>query len=227
MTTFVFFHYGDDQLAPFLLVQSIRTLTQGAFVIQCSDRQSIKISGVDAFCQFDGDLTEPMYMRMISWRDLRLSEPAIYLDADMLLVRELDSAPILAGDDAGLCRREFDRDWRVNPHELVPEYSGKRLDEVWPYVGCFTAASSYSFWAECADRYERLDAKFRRWWGDQEVLREIASANKFSIRELPESVYACLPDRVASVTTKPRCLHFKGAERKDLMLEWAGRLNLL
>jgi hypothetical protein len=60
------------------------------------------------------------------------------------------------------------------------------------------------------DMYDKLDPKFKKWYGDQEVLKLYAESEADM---MPESVYGCLPEFNVG---EAKILHFKGPSRKQL-----------
>ena len=217
MTTFVFLHVGDDPVAE-LLVQSINRTNPDARLIQCTDPLNGQVTGTTDIYRHDGDTSNLMTFRLEAFSSLGLQEPAIYLDTDMLVLTELNSEDILAGTDVACCERSFGRDSIINASFRgmdLSEYKDKTLGEVYPILAAFTVTRTFDFWAACSKRLLELDDKFHFWYGDQEAMRDVVRLNKFDLRLIPESVFACLPE--FSLSTSPKLLHFKGAQRKKLM----------
>jgi hypothetical protein len=226
---FVFLHVGHDPTLPTLLVRSLRAQHPVAEIIQCTDLRTERVEGVDMVSRQAGDTGNLMTFRLEGFAALGLRRPAFYLDTDMLCVRPLDLASVMAGVDVAVCRREYHRDgiFNVHIHDLdLSEYDGRTLGEVYPYVACATASADDSFWLDCRQNLRRLHPKFHYWYGDQEAIRNIADSGEYRVRYLPESVYGRLPDE-PPLGTPPCLLHFKGEARKALMLETAQRLGLL
>jgi hypothetical protein len=73
------------------------------------------------------------------------------------------------------------------------------------------AVKDSQVWVEMLKIYEELHPKYRKWYGDQEVLR--IYAEKYGCAEFDESVYACLPEHK---TDDAKILHYKGPSRKQL-----------
>ncbi len=217
MTTFVFLHVGNDPVGE-LLVQSIRRSNPNSRLIQCADPLTGQVTGTTDIYRHDGDISNLMTFRLQAFSALGLQEPAIYLDTDMLVLTKLDSEVILSGADVACCERSFGRDSLINTSFRgmnLSEYKGKTLNEVYPILAAFTVTRTSSFWSVCSDRLQELDKKFHFWYGDQEAIRDVAGLNRFDVRLIPESIYACLPE--FSKRTSPKVIHFKGAQRKKLM----------
>jgi hypothetical protein len=142
--------------------------------------------------------------------------PVMYLDTDMLVQDNIIVRDLLQGKDATFCRRSFDRDAQFNIEQRgikFPEYEGKTLDQLYPYVGCAVVAKSNQVWKDLLAIYEGLDEKFKRWYGDQEALRIYAEKYPERVSEIDEAVYGSLPERKVEDAV---ILHFKGEGRKKL-----------
>lgn len=217
MTTFAFLHVGDDPVVE-MLVQSIQRHNPDARLIQCTDHFTGRVTGTTDIYRHDGDTSNLMTFRLDAFTGLRLYEPAIYLDTDMLVLTELNSEDILAGADVACCERSFGRDALLNTSFRgmdLSEYDNMTMGEVYPILAAFTVTRTFDFWAACAERLLALEDKFHFWYGDQEAMRDMARLNRFNLRLIPESVFACLPE--FAQRTSPKLLHFKGAQRKKLM----------
>ena len=62
---------------------------------------------------------------------------------------------------------------------------------------------------------EALPAKFHYWYGDQEAIRNIVNSGRYQVTDLPESLYACLPE-YETPAVAPVISHYKGM-RKTLI----------
>jgi hypothetical protein len=213
---FVFFHVGDDIAMPTAMVFSIRAHNPDATIIQVTDGYTPVVPGVSRAFVTQGNRQYLMQWRTNAFAELGLVEPAFYMDTDMIVRHPLNAEAILEGAVA-MTRREFNREMVFNPRQRgqdFSEYTGKTLDEIYPYVGCCTITADWGVWADLAEMYNVLPDKFRVWYGDQEVLREYAK--RVPVQHLPESYYACLPEFLEQ-HPDPAIVHYKGA-RKALML---------
>ena len=109
MKTFVFLQVGDDPLAA-MMVNSIIFSNPNSRIIQCSDLQTNKINGVTEVFRLDSDVTNLMTFRLEVFAKLKLTEPALYLDSDMLVLGEIFVDQFLKEADVVLCERSFNRD---------------------------------------------------------------------------------------------------------------------
>lgn len=225
---FVFLHVGSDDLAPTLLVGSIRKHLPDADIVQCSDEDTRAIEGVTRVHRCSGDTGNLMSFRLSSFGALGLAEPAAYIDTDMLMVRAIDPGKVVGDGDVAVCERSFGRSDLINISFKgmdLSEYTNKTFGEIYPYLACFTAVRDHAFWRSCWEELQALPEKFRYWYGDQEAIRNVAGSGAYRVRTAPERVYGCLPEH-AERSGAPRLLHFKGPNRKAAMLDWANRLGL-
>jgi hypothetical protein len=228
-TRFAFLHVGDDTRLPALLTASIRKLHRAATIIQCADPQTPEVPGVDGVHRIAGDASRLMTLRLEAFATLPGEEPTLYLDTDMLCFSACDPRKVLGNHDVALCAREFGLSGPLNTANMgidVSEYRDRPWHEVYPYVACATITRGAAFWRDCLQTLLGLDAKFQRWYGDQEALREVAKAGRYRVTTLPESVYGCLPEALAMVEEDPVFVHFKGPKRKSQMAEMARVLGL-
>jgi hypothetical protein len=160
-----------------------------------------------------------MYSRVKAYAETYATSilPVMYLDTDMLVQGKIVVKDLLEQHKhAAFCRRSFDRDAGFNIEQRgikFPEYEGKTLDQLYPYVGCAVVAKNPQVWKDLLAIYEGLDEKFKRWYGDQEALRIYAEKYPERVSEMNESVYGCLPEHK---TGNAVILHFKGEARKKL-----------
>jgi hypothetical protein len=215
MSTFVFFHVGDDLEWPTRMVASLRAFNPGAEIIQVTDRVTATVEGVTWAYPTEGDREFLMHWRLAAFARLGLDEPALYLDTDMVVKAPIKPSTLVLDEVCVPCRRSFNRDALFNPRQRgldFSEYTGKTLDEVYPFVGCATVTRDAGPWEDMAEMFEALPEKFWRWYGDQEVLREYCRQTEVT---LPEYHFACLPEYLKQYPD-PAIVHYKGV-RKALM----------
>jgi len=206
------FHVGDDVTQPARLIASIRRYMPSAKVIVCSDN---KTPDMDCDIRFDHyvDRNHIMTERLNAFAELNLNEPALYVDSDMVFLESVYPEDVLGDDEVVICRRSFNQDAIFNVEQRgleFPEYQGMTLDEVYPYLACFTVTRSNQYWKELISIAENLDTKFHVWYGDQEAIRMYAE--RYSVKAVEERHYACLPEQ-ASQVNRPKILHYKGGRK--------------
>ena len=223
MLRVAFLHVGTDVTLPRILVRSIRDHNSGAHVVQCTDRESPDVAGVDDVVRIDGDTNRLMTFRLRCFAGLSFNGPTLFLDTDMVCADRIDPAGELSGHDVAVCMRDYNKDMPLDPAAMdidLREYAGRTLDEVYPYLACAVIARNADFWSACLDNLNGLPDKFHRWFGDQEAMRNVIAAGR-SVGRLSESLYACLPDMVHDPAHRPKLFHFKGPMRKQWMIDGA------
>ena len=215
--TFVFFHVGDDWKMQDRLAKSIRKTMPDAHIIMLTDADTPIPDGVD-YRIGKYDRTKLMTERLRAFAELRLDKPAMYIDSDMEMISTVNPAVILGERDIIMCRRSFNRSAIFNPHQRgldFSEYTGKTIDQVYPYLACATIAKDWTLWARLYDTLRLfIPEKFHIWYGDQEALRTCAlgiDSHKFGT--MSEEEFACLPEFYGDVSlhgTDVRFIHYKG-----------------
>lgn len=210
--TFVFFHVGDDISYPQKMVKSLLRHNPNANVIMCTDKATPDVMGITERQEFELNRDEMMTSRMKAFAELRLGEPALYVDTDMIFIDEVNVRELLGDDDIVMCRRDFQRESTFNVEQRgmrFDEHKDKTMDEVYPYIGCATATRDGDVWKRLYGMLDGMDKKYRRWYGDQEALREYAKLHP--VGTMPESVVGCLPEHRHEGA---KILHYKGPDRK-------------
>lgn len=216
---FAFFHVGDDITQPQKMVKSLLRHNPDAFITMFTDKSTPDVMGITRRVESEVDRDNLMYSRVKAYAETYVSStyPVMYLDTDMLVQGKIVVEDLLEPHKyVAFCRRSFDRDAKFNTDQRgikFPEYEGKTLDELYPYVGCAVTAKNYKVWKDLLAIYEGLDEKFKRWYGDQEALRIYAEKYPERVTDMAESVYGCLPEHK---TDDAKILHYKGEARKKL-----------
>jgi hypothetical protein len=162
-----------------------------------------------------------MYWRTRAFAEARITQPAMYIDTDMLFVLPVNPAAILGDKEVIFCRRSFDRDAGFNGEQrggIFKQYHNIPLGTLYPYLGCATITKNYHAWKGMAILMGFMDQNLRSWYGDQEALK-VYSHMLYPelVGEMEESEYACLPERAVGGHV-PKILHFKGPARKEAFL---------
>jgi hypothetical protein len=224
---FVFFHAGIDE-RPTILVKSIRKVVPNATIIQCSNQENYRIEGIDELFVISGDSNNLMTLRLKSFSELGLDEPAIYLDTDIILLKKPNIKSMLNGSQIAVCKRSFNKNAPFNTNfkgmDLI-EYMDKTIDEVYPYLASFNVTVSSKFWRDCYMNLEKKDKKFHYWYGDQEAMKDVVAKKYFTSSEIAESDVSCLPEFFPEYPNAT-ALHFKGPARKDLMIKWWDQISV-
>lgn len=230
--TFNFFHIGKDVRQPTLMAASIRTTNPLARIRQLTDISTPQVDGVDECHRIEGDRSSLMLFRAKAYSLARLADGVnLFVDTDMLVLREISSEEFDSAKQFFVCRRHFNRDALVNInfHGMqMNEFAGKTLDTAWPYLGCFIAARRSGALHEIYEAMQKLPQKYQYWYGDQIALKYCATKLSGSIGSVSEYQYAFLPDdecavEAACLDDRVKIIHFKGA-RKKMMSDAASRI---
>jgi hypothetical protein len=209
---FAFFHVGHDISGPQKMVKSILRHNPDAFIVMFTDETTPDVMGITHRIESEVNREELCYYRIKAYAERAFDKPTLYLDTDMLVQGKIDVEELLGDGDTAFCRRHFQRDMFFNIEQRglkFPEYEGKTIDQVYPYVACAVVSRKNGLWKSLLNIYDSLDPKFRKWYGDQEAMR--IYAEKYGVAEVSESVYGCLPEHK---TDDAKIIHYKGQARK-------------
>ena len=213
-------HVGADATLPEMLVESIHRTNPDSRVIQCSDETTPPVQGVAEIFRLALHPKGLMSTRLQAFAALGLTDPAIYLDTDMLVVRRVEPTESLGGKSAMFCGRSFDWFSKFNNalwEDDFPEYSGLLMSEVFPLIACCTVSRNHELWAELLELLTPMDDRFHRWFGDQAAMKLwVRNRPRSEWGLLPEAVWGCLPEK-GSALNQAKILHFKGPNRKPVM----------
>jgi hypothetical protein len=216
---FVFFHVGDDTLYPTLLTKSIKKFNPDSKIFYITDKKSKNIEGVTNTFRIDCNTKDLSIARALGYFQLKLNSPAIYIDTDVLITKNIPNE-LFKQNEVYLCKRTYSLDIIINHMWMgdYSEYKGKTIGEVYPFIGCFIYTANYKFWEECYKVHINLHKKFHYWYGDQVSLKKIDEQKKFNIGYLDESLI-CSPPEMINKDNKDKVysIHFKGPNRKKFM----------
>ena len=217
---FVFMHVGNDISVPQKMIKSLLRYNPNANVIMLTDKDTPDVMGVTERHEYDLNREELMTSRIKAFAQLNLDVPALYIDTDMIFRDRVVVADILGDNAVVMCRREFQGEAMFNINQRgisFEEYADKTIDEVYPFIACATATRDAAPWQEMLGWFDDLDPKYRKWYGDQELLKLYAKkkkrSRKYKCSTMPESVYGCLPEFDVG---EAKIMHYKGPARKQL-----------
>jgi len=219
---FAFFHVGNDISQPQKMVKSLLRHNPDAFITMYTDKDTPDVMGITRRVKSEVNREELCYHRVKAYAETYATSivPVMYLDTDMLVQDKIVVKDLLEPHkDVAFLERTFDRDMGFNIYQRGVEYTehaGKTMYQTYPYVGCTVVAKTNRVWKDLLELYEGLDYRYKRWYGDQEVLRMYAEKYPERVTKIPESVYGCLPERKGD---DAKILHFKGEARKKLFEE--------
>lgn len=221
MIDFYFFHIGDQIDLPIMMINSIRKTNKNSRVFQLTDHKTKEIKITDGCYRFDGNTKSIMKFRMEAYSKTLLNKDrfSIFLDTDMLVLKEIDLSSIFDKSDLILCKRELNANLPVNIHfndMNMKEYEGKLMSEAWPYLGCFLGVTNSKSLIKMNQMYNDLEKKYKLWYGDQIILKKFALENPTRTSFVGEAEYACLPLN-NKISKQAKIVHFKGKKLKLYM----------
>ena len=217
---FVIHEHEEENLNYF--IDSIKKTHPESKIIQCSDLNTPKITGVDEIFRFNIEQNKIMEGRIFSYSKLNLNEPSIYLDTDMLIIKKIPYSLFADKADIILLSRSFNLDSSIPElfrGQNFKEHSENTLGKIYPYIGCFVISNSNKFWKNCYKLYQKLDNNYKFWFGDQKILKEIVENKNFNFAFLKESEFAC-PPYFINEKKSPFIIHFKGKASKKLIKKY-------
>jgi len=222
MINFYFFHIGDNISLPKMMVESIRITNVNSQIFQITDRFSPEIKNIDKCFRFDGNIKNIMKFRMEAYSNVELVDnvPALFLDTDMLILKKINHIDLFKKYEVVLCKREIEVDLKVNINFKkmnMVEYKNSTMVEAWPYLGCFIAIKNSKCLNQMNEIYNKLETKYKIWYGDQIALKKFADFNYVDC--VGENEYAYIPNNI-KVPENAKILHFKGESLKNLMKEY-------
>ena len=179
MYSIAFFWVGENTDIPSRLVESIR-LVMGDYVdvIQLTDKKTPKVLGVSRVQRSD---LSPFIMvaRLQAYSQVKEPEGTIFFcDADSLFISPLE----LNFQNTSLLLTKRGVDGLINDRypEFYPEFTGKRLAEVMPFLfGAIATRDDQSdFFDSLLNICMGLPVRFHRWYGDQYALASLVESGK-------------------------------------------------
>jgi len=213
---FAFFHVGEDFTLPKMLCESIRITNPNSNIIQLTDKRTpILTDLVTKFLRVDGNKDNLMFLRSKAYQSYDIDKPTLFLDTDMLVIKEIDENDIFKNNDLVLCEREFQKDLNDDTFKNyllkndLTEYINQSLYEIFPILGCFIGARKTELLKIAHALYTKYSDNKKKWNGDQFALKEIYQNNKDKIDLIGENKIA-YPIRRDEEFQNSFIIHFKG-----------------
>lgn len=222
-----FFWVGQDVTVPTLLVRSIRAaFGAGVNVHQLSDRETPRVDGVTTHQKVKLS-PHIMVARLEAYAAYTPQEPTLFLDADMLILRQFDLPP-LAENEVGVTLRGERDTIRFSKREWAefPEFTEKDSAQMMPYIFSFVYTRSPVLFLRQLNALRKMPKRFHRWYGDQMTLKsELDAPDRFVTKPFDVNVYNRTVrsrwefEEIRSAA-EPVCIaHFKGPDSKQAMYE--------
>jgi hypothetical protein len=227
LNNIAFFWVGQDVSIPTLLCRSIRSAFGPDFnVYQLSDPLTPKVEGVTHHKKMKLS-PHIMVARLEAYSALDITEPTLFLDADMLVLCPFDLPPLAENEVGVTVRGKRDTYLLSTQHlEQYPEFANKDTAQVMPYIFSFVYVRSQLLFLRQLIALRKLPKRYHRWYGDQITLKnEIDASSRFTARDFDIDVYNRTVRshwEFAEVLASPQPVflaHFKGPESKSAMFE--------
>jgi hypothetical protein len=226
------FWRGEDISIPECLVRSARRVFGPELdIYQLTDDTTPAIPMVTR-CDRSHLDRHIMVARLEACARLKLKRPTLFLDADMLILEKFE-LPAVPADEVLVTKRQQDFPINADYPEYYPEFAGKMISEVMPFVFSFVATGNDEFFQSLLSNLRSLPERFHRWYGDQVSLKQEYEKQKFKFGILPEEKFnfpvrrGLRAGEVIELIEKigVKILHFKGPDSKHGQSETADVLS--
>lgn len=201
-------------------------------IMQLSDQETPEVEGVDMKIVAIDSMDEKICLRRYQAYRLALKSlggPIVFVDTDMLFLRPLSSG--LGEASPALCRRSFGGHSIVRERVRTPfgkiefhGHRGKTFDNLFPFLACYLSLPDVNYMDRILEKYERLSAEYKIWYGDQVVLKEFAE--DFQCELVLESTHACLPEHFLDQNREDvYALHYKGPRKSMMAIDFWNLLS--
>lgn len=197
------------QMCAQALARSVRRVMPGVPVVQFTDETSDGVPDVDEVRRLPPEPLARLRMR----HQASVTGEWLFVDSDVLVQR--DVRPVFAEPfDIALTTRNW-------PH-LRPSAG---FTERMPFNTGVAFSRHAKFWRAAYDRVCNMPRDLQDWMGDQQAICDLVVTPKIKLRLLKGSRYNLPPaldgdaETNAELERKAHILHFKGVERKALLLD--------
>jgi lipopolysaccharide biosynthesis glycosyltransferase len=205
-----FLYVGNASPIPEIMVASVRAAMPAARIVQMTDLDTGKVTGVDDVIRKPWDRKFLMPYRLLHLKDFPAAN-VIFLDADVVVQKDL--RPLFLDEfDVGLTYRdETDPSLRKSPqaYQMMPFNTGVMLSR----------PSGRQFWLEAHQACIAMTEDRQSWFGDQLAIKEVAARTALKVKQYPCALYNYSPARWNEDLSEKFVIHYKGENRKIWMLE--------
>ena len=203
-------------------IDSIKKYHPQCSITHCTDLLTKSFHGVDNVHRTQFDPNYLMYGKIKSFSTLKINKTSIYLDPDMLIMKNIPIDKFIDRADVFLLKRSF------NNYSNLPlffrnlkftKHKSKNYITIYPYVACFVICKKEIFWERCLKYFDQIENVYKIWFGDQEIFRKMVENNEFSFGFVEEKDFACPPQYLTG-NTRPFIVHFKGKINKKIMSKY-------
>jgi hypothetical protein len=160
-----FFWIGESIEIPLCLVKSLQLTNKDLEIIQLTDNETPAIAGTSKIIRnyLSKDI---MTARLQSYASLETTQSyTFFCDADSIFINTLK---IENSENILLSPRKLNFIINHNFPEFYPEFTGKMINQVMPYLfGAIALKNDNDFFKELLGICDTLPQRFHRWYGDQ------------------------------------------------------------
>ncbi len=203
-------------------IKSIKKHHPESKIIHCTDLLTKSFIDVDLVHRVKFDNNFLMYGKIKSFSTFKIDRTTVYLDPDMLLMKNIPISSIEKKADVFLLKRSFNNKVTVplNFRGLnFTNHQNKKYIDVYPYVACLVICKQEIFWKKCLDYFNRIDEVYKLWFGDQEIFRLMVEGKIFNFGFIEEKDFACPPQNLDG-NSRPFIVHFKGKINKKIIKQY-------
>ena len=215
-------HANIERESIVYFINSIKKYHPNSRIIHCTDFITESFKEVNQTHRTDFDRNYLMYGKIKSFSTLKINKTSIYLDPDMLLMRNIPINKFEERAEVFLLKRSFNNNVNI-PVKFrglkFLQHENKYYSDLYPYIACLVICKKEKFWKKCLSFFEEIENVYKIWFGDQEILRMIVEKNNFDFGFVEEKDFACPPQNLNG-KTRPFIIHFKGKINKEIIKKY-------
>jgi len=219
MVNFAFFHYEDQYtIMGKMLTYSIKKIYPKSSVISIRGRKQPPIESVDYSEKWDFPKGNVMYDDVACKVHIREKYgPTVFIDADMLLIRDIDKFFEIGDCDFSLTERTEKSKLQFLNYEShkdrFPGLVNKTLGETMPYNGGIYFCKNLDAIKYMLASFDSMSEEYFSWYGIQIALLEMVKSNLFKVKIFKDMIYNYTPSNIEEDLGTKVILHFKGSKR--------------
>jgi len=222
MFNFCFIHnYENNTLMGEMLGYSIKKIYPIHKIITIIGKNQKKIPYSDISETYNFSKSSIMYDIIYCQLEIvKKYGPTLFLDADMLLLQDIDEFVEINKHDMSVTIRS-ESTLKVKLHEdhkkKYPKLFNKTFGEVMPYnAGIYFCKEKYVL-EFMLNSFKKMPKEYFSWYGDQIALDMLNKNKKFNIKIFDNNKYNFTPKTIDEDISNKYILHFKGRRRNLLI----------
>ena len=222
MFNFCFIHnYENNTLMGEILGYSIKKIYPIHKIITIIGKNQKKIPYSDISETYNFSKSSIMYDIIYCQLEIvKKYGPTLFLDADMLLLQDIDEFVEINKHDMSVTIRS-ESTLKVKLHEdhkkKYPKLFNKTFGEVMPYnAGIYFCKEKYVL-EFMLNSFKKMPKEYFSWYGDQIALDMLNKNKKFNIKIFDNNKYNFTPKTIDEDISNKYILHFKGRRRNLLI----------